>query len=348
MTSKVLLGTLLKNVSRSFYLTLRVLPAGLREPIGLAYLLARAADTIADTAILPPAERLDLLLALRASINGASPAHDRTAQRIATALSSKQQNPHERALLEALQPALELLDSQTAFDKREIQRVVTTLTQGMEFDLRTFPNESSGKLGALKTTAELENYAYLVAGCVGEFWTVMTCAHQPKLRAWNIPEMSALGVRFGKALQYTNILRDVPGDLRIGRCYIPEDVLRPYGLVPTDLLDPANSARARAALCELAHAALEHYDAARRYTLAIPAQCVRLRLACLWPILIGLPTFSALGRNSQWLDPSKKSKISRTMVKKIMALSIPAVASNARLEHWIQRNMRDAANALRP
>ena len=37
---------ILKGVSRSFYLTLRVLPAELREPIVLAYLLARAADTL--------------------------------------------------------------------------------------------------------------------------------------------------------------------------------------------------------------------------------------------------------------------------------------------------------------
>ena len=44
-----LLEGLLKGVSRSFYLTLRVLPANLRQPVGLAYLLARAADTIADT-----------------------------------------------------------------------------------------------------------------------------------------------------------------------------------------------------------------------------------------------------------------------------------------------------------
>jgi len=65
-----LLGSLLKNVSRSFYLTLRVLPLGLREPIGLAYLLARAADTIADTSLIPPARRLELLLLVRARING--------------------------------------------------------------------------------------------------------------------------------------------------------------------------------------------------------------------------------------------------------------------------------------
>ncbi|WP_052310651.1 squalene/phytoene synthase family protein [Granulicella mallensis] len=50
----VLLGPLLKSVSRSFYITLRVLPVGMRDQIGLAYLLARATDTIADASLIPP------------------------------------------------------------------------------------------------------------------------------------------------------------------------------------------------------------------------------------------------------------------------------------------------------
>src|SRR5574337_1299700 len=94
-----LLGTLLKNVSRSFYLTLRVLPRELRIPIGLAYLLARAADTIADTALLPPEDRLDLLLGFRAHVNGLR--HDATLGRIEYALLPGQSDPHERRLLQS-------------------------------------------------------------------------------------------------------------------------------------------------------------------------------------------------------------------------------------------------------
>src|SRR5258707_13271546 len=71
-TRAFLLGPLLKGVSRSFYLTLRVLPAGMRDPIGLAYLLARAADTIADTSLISPEQRLALLLSLRDEVNGAT------------------------------------------------------------------------------------------------------------------------------------------------------------------------------------------------------------------------------------------------------------------------------------
>ena len=50
---------MLRSVSRSFYLSLRILPAALREPLSLAYLLARATDTIADTPEPPAALRTD-------------------------------------------------------------------------------------------------------------------------------------------------------------------------------------------------------------------------------------------------------------------------------------------------
>ena len=101
-TRAYLLGPLLKGVSRSFYLTLAVLPAGMRDPIGLAYLLARAADTIADTSIVPPAERLALLLSLRAAVNGASDenAHMR---RVAEQVAAQQTQSDERVLLESLE-----------------------------------------------------------------------------------------------------------------------------------------------------------------------------------------------------------------------------------------------------
>eukprot|EP01034_Spumella_vulgaris_P003029 gene3029-3914_t len=37
---------LLRGVSRSFYVSIRLLPGPLREPVAAAYLLARATDTI--------------------------------------------------------------------------------------------------------------------------------------------------------------------------------------------------------------------------------------------------------------------------------------------------------------
>src|SRR3989442_1137444 len=58
-------GALLASVSRSFYLSIKALPRDVRAPIGLAYLLARATDTIADSANASAAVRLKHLNAMR-------------------------------------------------------------------------------------------------------------------------------------------------------------------------------------------------------------------------------------------------------------------------------------------
>jgi farnesyl-diphosphate farnesyltransferase len=330
----VLLGRLLKGVSRSFYLTLRVLPAGMRNPVGLAYLLARAADTIADTSLLPPARRLEFLLAFRSCVHGIS--NEAALDRIAIEAGARQRDSNEKTLLESLKPALAVLSQLDAEDCEAVRAIVTTLTQGMEFDLRTFPDESSGWLDALEEYADLDSYTYFVAGCVGEFWTKMTWAHAPDSLAGEPAGTLERGVRFGKALQLTNILRDCGKDLRIGRCYLPSSILVRYGLAPEELLDPENSQRARPLLFELVRRDLDHYRAAVEYTLALRPSSIRLRLACLWPVLIGLETMALLVRNQTWLDPAKGSKVRRSDVYRMVARSLVLVRSNAALRQWME------------
>jgi farnesyl-diphosphate farnesyltransferase len=337
-TRAFLLGPLLKGVSRSFYLTLRVLPAGMRDPVGLAYLLARAADTIADTPLIPPEQRLTLLLSLRAQVEGT--ADDATlTQRLANEVAGHQTQTDEKVLLESIGPALAVLAQLSDADRAAVRGIVTTLTQGMEFDLRTFPDERSGRIAALRDGSELDRYTYLVAGCVGEFWTTMTAAHVPGALKAERQTMVERGVRFGKALQMVNVLRDCAKDLRIGRCYLPAALLEQSGLTPQDLLRPENSRRARPLMFALVRKALEHFREAVDYLLAISAWSVRLRLACLWPIVIGLETLLLLVRNEHWLDPAKVSKVRRGDVYRIVACSLPAAPSNALLRAWAGRLM---------
>jgi farnesyl-diphosphate farnesyltransferase len=339
-----LLTTILKDVSRAFYLTLRVLPASLREPVSLAYLLARAADTIADTRLLPPAERLRHLLAFRAQVQG--PANAITLNQIELALTDKQSLPAERVLLQSLSEAFALLEAQPEADRARVRHVVTTLTRGMELDLNTFPAEDSGRLAALPNPVALENYIYYVAGCVGEFWTEITAAHAPALRGWDVKRLSETGVRFGKALQLTNVLRDVPRDLRIGRCYLPADELAAVGLRPEDLLKPETGDRARVVLVARLRVALQYYCSAEEYLLAIPRGSLRLRLAVLWPILIGLVTLGQLVRCRQWLHPDVVVRAGQLWVYWMLAVSVPCAFSDTLLKWWIGRLRRKVESAL--
>ncbi|MCH7626508.1 MAG: squalene/phytoene synthase family protein [Chloroflexi bacterium] len=341
---KLLLTGLLKNVSRAFYLTLRVLPKDLREPVGLAYLLARAGDTIADTRLLPPKERLRHLLEFRRQVDG--PASIAGLRSIGDALTDRQSIPAERELLQSLHIAFAVLEAMDEPDRRLVRSIVVKLTRGMEMDLETFPPEESGTVAAFKDGDRLDEYVYLVAGCVGEFWTSMTMRHTASLSDWDETEMSALGVGFGKALQMTNVLRDVPRDLRIGRCYLPQSDLDELGLSPSDLLEAALAPTARPALVRGIETALEHYRRAEEYIVALPGRNMRLRLATLWPVLIGLATLGMVAREESWLDPGRTSRVSRKWVYRMMATSLLRVHSNSAIRRWIGRLRSDVQRAL--
>src|SRR5229473_2395044 len=187
-----LLRGLLRQVSRSFYLSLAILPRPLREPIGLAYLLARAADTVADTRLIKCEGRLGHLETLRRACAGEAVDVGTLARACAS-----QQAPAERVLLERVGEALDRVEALAPADRHEVRAVLATLTSGMIFDLTRFPGEDSKGLAAIETLEELEHYTYLVAGCVGPFWTVLHVAHRRRLSDWALREMSERGVSFG-------------------------------------------------------------------------------------------------------------------------------------------------------
>ena len=328
-----LTSALLKRVSRSFYLSLAVLPSAIRPTIGLAYLLARAADTIADTRLIDRRARITHLEALGAEMTGPDPR--RLAAIIAAAGS--QSLPAERRLLERLPDCFAAYRALPREDRDRVRKVIETIIEGMAQDLRLFPGEDEGKLAALEAREDLDRYTYLVAGCVGEFWTDVHVAHRPRLRGWDLPTMRQLGIRFGKALQLTNVLRDVPRDLRHGRCYLPRQELAALGLSPRDLLDPSAAAGVKPLLVQLLDTALDHYEAGWRYTFAIPKAEARMRLACAWPLLIGLRTLDLLARSPNWLDPAVTLKLPRVRVYGLMAHSLATVWSARALGRQARR-----------
>lgn len=315
-----LLRDLLKQVSRLFYTTLVVVPADVRDQVSLAYLFARAADTIADTELIDRPRRLDLLGQLKAQFVSDQLTWTQVRE-IQQAVGPIQQNSAERILLERLEDCFKLLQTFSPDDRRCIHRLMTTLTQGMEMDLVVFHGKSAEDLVALKTLDDLDRYTYYVAGCVGEFWTDLMCAHRTALASWKVREMSEVGVRFGKGLQLTNIVKDVAHDLQKGRCYVPAPMLADAGLKPRDLLNQENLSRFRPVLSQLVRMATEHLDQGWMYTMAIPWRETRLRLSCMWPILSAGESLKLVMNSPDLLNPGVKIKIPRSKVYQIMALT---------------------------
>lgn len=306
----------LRDNSRSFFLTVRVLPGSIRPQIGLAYLLARASDTIADTSLVAPGQRLAALDQFARAIQNPSeppPAWDDLARR--------QGRPAERDLLEHTAELIGLIRELDPADASDVRAVLATIASGQQLDLMRFASASAQRLVALESPADLDDYTYRVAGCVGEFWTRLCRRHAFPSAPLEEDAFRARGVRFGRGLQLVNVLRDLPRDLRQGRCYLPRLELEAAGLHPEELLDPAAMDRLRPVYRRWIDQADGHLRAGWAYTLEVPRRCPRIRLACAWPILIGRATLDRLGAGNV-LDADQRIKTSRRDVRRLIARTL--------------------------
>ena len=336
------LWLLLRDTSRSFHLPLKVLPVEIRPQIGLAYLLARTTDTVADTDVVPVSERLATLDALRRRILGelAEPL-DLSAYAAEPSQGADSASASERALLLRIEEAIELLRSFSPEDQRLIHEVISTITSGQELDLRRFGSVEPGAIISLSLPTELDDYTYLVAGCVGEFWTRMCDAHLFSDQGWHVAGQLRDGIRFGKGLQLVNILRDLPRDLRNGRCYLPANELRELGLEPAALVNSTLYPRLRPLYEQYLSRAEAHLEAGWNYVQGIPHGGRRVRFGCALPILIGFRTIALLRRGNP-LDGSRRIKVDRGFVRGALWRSVLAVwglGSWGRLKTWAREGI---------
>ena len=325
---KALGGKLLASVSRSFYLTLKVLPRVVREPISLAYLLARAADTIADTTRVSADIRLQSLDRFRELILG--PPNEEEERSLSIFLQGRfcphQTDEAEARLMGHMRDALAWLRMVGPAQLNAIRGVLGHIIRGQALDIQRFPDD--GRLRALATSAELDDYTWLVAGCVGEFWTKLCLDELPAAFAKDTASDALIdaGIRFGKGLQLVNILRDLPEDIAVGRCYLPEADFTNTGrnLVEVRLsprvLDPLRAAWL--ARCE------EHLSHGLRYVQSVADP--NLRYATALPLFIGVRT-AALLRDAKWETLATGIKVSRLEIARILADTALACRDGAKI-----------------
>ncbi len=310
---------ILKSVSRSFYLTIRFLPRPLRQPVGLAYLLARATDTIADTATIPSSVRLAALHDL-AKVIGGERKFDAVAETI-WQFSTQQKNETERRLIKNLRKCVDWLDETAPADRDDIRRVLETIVRGQELDLERFGEPGFPR--ALQTAAELDEYTYLVAGCVGQFWTNLGFRNVPRFAKCEPDELAQLGVSYGQGLQLINVLRDREVDLANGRDYLPADEVssEPVAKVFARWLEKAE---------EKVSAGIDYSSCLTNW---------RVRFATVLPALIGARNL-ALMRASD-LTKGTKVKVPRKEVYSILSAAIRVNFSKTGLRQLYLQLLRE-------
>ena len=324
---------ILRGVSRSFDLSIRLLPKVLQAPVAIGYLLARATDTVADTTALPLAERQLLLDRMTQAITEADRSGERSREltRLTQAFATQQSDPHERALMQALPQCLPLLLKLSEDDRASVRTVLGHITRGQQLDMARF----GPGLHALQTEAELSDYTWLVAGCVGEFWTELCGRHLPGYSLLPQEEMMRIGRAYGMGL-----IRDSGADLAAGRCYWPEETLAHAGLTPEVLARAAQTGDADTlqALAPLYTAWLDHTQAqlaeGMRYALAL--QPLRLRLASALPALIGARTIALL-RQAGPAALTQRVKMPRSEINALLWRIALGLGSRAVLDRQFQQ-----------
>ena len=120
------------------------------------------------------------------------------------------------------------------------------LIRGCEMDLDTTRYE---------TYEALELYCYRVASVVGLL--------SIEIFGYRDPGTKDYALALGKALQFTNILRDVGNDAQRGRIYLPQEALQHFKVQPEEILRGEYSDRFQALAADFARRAKAHYRTAQ-------------------------------------------------------------------------------------
>lgn len=182
---------------------------------------------------------------------------------------------------------------------------------------------------------ELERYCHYAAGVVGMMLTRLFSVHSGIDAFPADRTLLHAGKRFGRGLQLTNIIKDHPADLRDGRCFIPLEATRRFGLSRNDLLRPHLPEVVRRWIVERAAA---HLSVAVGYTLRIPAGAGGIRRFCLQPLMMAVLTLERVLTHPD-ITPDDRPKITRVQVADVIDLSRRIDADDEAIRAWIDGRM---------
>lgn len=288
---------ILGSVSRTFALTIPLLPPPVEIVVGNTYLLCRIVDTIEDAADLRAETKQHLSkLFLDAVLEKSSV--QSFVEPCLQALDGYS-NRDELDLIENTPTVLRILHTCTPQDQVAVSRCVSIMSQGMS----RFHGKQS-QMG-LKDLKEFEEYCYVVAGVVGELLTTIFSNHSLEF-AYHFQGHETLAIDFGQALQMTNILKDSPEDQARGVSW------KPAGISQLDLL--------RIAYQKLA--------ASMQYILRIPKKDVGIRRFCFLAFGLAVMTLSKIAQREQF-NNKEEVKLSRKTVMVFYVFTKLAASSNA-------------------
>ncbi len=296
----------LQGVSRTFALTIPVLPMPLQRAVANAYLLCRIIDTIEDEPTLDaPTKRYfcDLFCEVVAGQHDPCDFAHQLSERLSDHCLAA-----ERDLVRSTAQVIAVTHSLHHNQRQAMQRCIAIMSRGMaDFQERC-------NLAGLRDISELNHYCYCVAGVVGELLTSLFCDHSPTI-AKQRDRLMSLAIAFGQGLQMTNILKDQWEDRQRGTCWLPQDLFADLGVDLSTIA--AHDHAFRLGINQLIAITRSHLRQALTYTLLIPRQETGIRCFCLWALGMAVLTLRNIHRRKHFRH-GRHVKISRLSVRTIM------------------------------
>jgi len=327
---------ILPAVSRTFALSIRLLPGALGAAVRDAYLLCRIADTIEDAPDLPAPEKAAMLDLLAA-------AFDDSAARVALndGIGVITGDPAHVHLTQNSGLVFEAYDQLPPGTRAHVRRWVQEMIVGMRKFVLAYPAGIR-----IQSVDEYKEYCYYVAGTVGYMLTDLWHEHSPSIGKRQYEALRQRCRAFAEALQTVNILKDVARDAEHeNSIYIPEQLLREHGSAHSTILAHDRVDQNHAALSALIQLAWHDLDQATSYLLSIPRRALAIRLFCALPLLFAYATLRDLTRTPGAIARREVVKISRAEVKSITVRSVLGVWSNRLMSRLVSRTRARPAAA---
>ncbi len=321
----------LPAVSRTFALSIRMLPGDLGRAVLAAYLLCRVADTLEDEPTMPAAAKAALLDDLLVCFEEPA-ASNAFPSRVATLTGDA---AHVR-LARHTDLVFVLYRALPAATQVHVRRWVSEMIAGMRKFVLLYPHGIR-----IQSLEEYREYCYYVAGTVGYLLTDLWHEHAPSIGDRQYRVLREKCRQFAEALQTVNILKDVATDAeQENSIYIPEELLRAHGSSHAMILSPDRVRGTRDALATLVQLAWKDLETARSYLMLIPRRAVPIRLFCVLPLLFAYATLRDLTRTPTALARREVVKISRREVKALTYFGFLVILSNRGLAWLADRAMR--------
>ena len=296
------LRDMLRNVSRTFAISIEQLPAGLRDAVTIAYLMFRVSDCLEDTHELEAKRKAELLRLWAQVLENGTPVTSLT-----SAVSQLDESDPEVYVTQHADWVLDELHKLPERNQKTIIHHVHQTSLGMA------RWQDHGPF--VETEEEMDDYMFEVAGRVGYLLTDLFGGYSPFI-AKQQDKLRPLAREFGLALQTVNIIRGMRKDYERGWVFIPRTFYEPLGLTRDSLFAQENNDVALQVIARLADKAESHLRNGLQYIINIPPIHYRIRLACTWPLFFAIKTL-AVSRNNIHVILNE-AKITRAEVMKII------------------------------